>query len=327
MVMVTSIGQRGDAAALEEIGFSGYLNKPVRQSQLHDCIAIVLGRAGQTSEVFKTPDVFTAPQSLVTRHTVAEYAQMGGRILLVEDNIINQKVAQGILAQLGYRADVAANGLEALQALEMIDYDLVLMDCLMPEMDGFEATVMIRSPDSKVLNRNVPIIAMTANAMKGDREKCLESGMNDYLSKPVKIDELAEMLGKWLARGTDKETTASEADEQPVTLPLFDESDMVDRLGDNQDFIAMILNEALQELPKQLQELRKLLTGDDSVEIRRSAHTIKGMAGNISAKALSEICQKLETTAAEGAVESARELMPQLERTVALTIEAIRGEV
>jgi PAS domain S-box-containing protein len=112
------------------------------------------------------------------------------RILLAEDNIINQKVAQSLLNKLGYKADVVANGLEAVKALEQIHYDLVLMDCQMPEMDGFEATMMIRDPSSAVLNHNVPIIALTANAMKEDRERCLNSGMNDYLSKPVRKEGL-----------------------------------------------------------------------------------------------------------------------------------------
>ena len=196
MVMVTSLGQRGDAGILEQIGFVGYLAKPVRQSQLHDCIALVLGRSRQA------PDLIIPPVTgIVTRYTVAEYGERGIRILLAEDNIINQKVAQSMLSKLGYKADVVANGLEAVKALELINYDLVLMDCLMPEMDGFEATAIIRNPESKVLNHSVPIIAMTANAMQGDREKCIEAGMDDYIAKPVKKEILAEMIGRWFAGG------------------------------------------------------------------------------------------------------------------------------
>jgi CheY-like chemotaxis protein len=116
---------------------------------------------------------------------------------VAEDNSFNLKVAQGILGKLGYKSDVAANGLEAVQALELIDYDIVLMDCMMPEMDGFEATTKIRNPESRVLNHKVPIIAMTANAMTGDRERCLNAGMDDYLSKPVRKNELAALLEKW----------------------------------------------------------------------------------------------------------------------------------
>ena len=203
MIMVKSLGQRGDAAALEQSGFTGYLTKPVRQSQLYDCIVLVLERAKQnsqyqTSGVTKTSKSTKTASGLVTRHTVAESSKHGARILLAEDNVINQKVAQALLNRLGYRADIVANGREAVETLELINYDLVLMDCQMPEMNGFEATAMIRSESSKVRNHAVPIIAMTANAMAGDRDECIEAGMNDYLSKPVKKDELAAVLGKWL---------------------------------------------------------------------------------------------------------------------------------
>jgi len=190
LVMVTSMGQRGDAAVLEQIGFAGYLNKPVRQSQLHDCLAIVLGRAAVGADKPET--------GIVTRHTVEEAATHSVRILVAEDNIINQKVAQRLLNSLGYKVDVAANGLETVKALELINYDLVLMDCQMPEMDGFTATAVIRGEQSKVTNRAVPIIAMTANAMKGDEEECLAAGMNDYIAKPVTKAKLAEILPKWL---------------------------------------------------------------------------------------------------------------------------------
>ena len=188
LVMVTSLDQRGSATNLGKIGFAGYLTKPIRQSQLYDCIMLVLGRAEG-----KLPQ-----NGIVTRHTVAQVAKRNARILLVEDNVINQKVAQGILKSLGYKADVVANGLEAVRALEMIDYNLVLMDCQMPEMDGFEATSVIRDQASKVLNHGVRIIAMTANALKGDRENCIEAGMDDYLPKPVKKEELKQVLEKWL---------------------------------------------------------------------------------------------------------------------------------
>ena len=195
LIMVTSLGQRGDVAALKQTGFDGYLAKPVRQSQLYDCIALMLERTGQTSGLFETPEV---SRGIVTRLTVAESARHDVRILLAEDNIINQKLAQHMLNKLGYRADVVANGLEAVQALRFINYDLVLMDCQMPVMDGFEATSMIRDKQSKVLNHDVTIIAVTAKAMATDREECTEAGMNDYISKPVRKDELAAIMEKWL---------------------------------------------------------------------------------------------------------------------------------
>ena len=196
LIMLTSLGQRGDAATLKQIGFDGYLAKPIRQSQLYDCIVLVLDRAKQTTEVLTTE----VSKGIVTRHTVAESARHDVRILLAEDNMINQKLAQSMLTKLGYKADMVANGLEAVQALEFINYDLVLMDCQMPVMGGFEATALIRDIQTKVLNHDVTIIAVTANAMAKDREECAAAGMNDYLSKPLKKEVLAAILEKWLPR-------------------------------------------------------------------------------------------------------------------------------
>jgi PAS domain S-box-containing protein len=194
LIMMTSLGQRGDARRLEAIGFAAYLTKPIRQGQLHDCLVLALGR--------KKVERSAPDNRLITRHTVAEIRMRGARILLAEDNITNQQVAVAILKRLGCRADVAANGKEALEALRTIPYDLVLMDCQMPEMDGYEATLRIRDPHSGVLNSAIPVIAMTARVMTEDRQQCLEAGMNDHLSKPVDPKALTEMLDKWLGDET-----------------------------------------------------------------------------------------------------------------------------
>jgi PAS domain S-box-containing protein len=192
LIMLTSLGQRGEAAQLEQIGFAGYLTKPVRQNQLYECMSLALGRpkSGEAA----------GPERLITRHTIAESRKARLRILLVEDNEVNQTVALMMLKKLGYGADVAPNGSEALKAIEKSSYDVVLMDCQMPEMDGYEATRRIRKLKSPT--SGVPIVAMTANAMKGDREKCLEAGMNDYIGKPVKQDALLEAINRWGAKGT-----------------------------------------------------------------------------------------------------------------------------
>jgi PAS domain S-box-containing protein len=194
LIMMTSLGQRGDARRLEALGFAAYLTKPIRQGQLHDCLALALGR--------KIAEKSAPDNHLITRHTVAEARLRGARILLTEDNITNQQVAVALLKKLGCRADVAANGKEALEALRTIPYDLVLMDCHMPEMDGYEATRRIRDPHSSVRDHTIPVIAMTARVMTGDREECLEAGMNDHLAKPVDPKALAEMLDKWLGDET-----------------------------------------------------------------------------------------------------------------------------
>ncbi len=190
LVLLTSLGKRGDAREMEEIGFSAYLMKPARQSDLFDSLSAVL--AGS--------EVSRRSRHIVTRHAVREMRRGAVRILLAEDNLTNQQVALGILRKLGLRADAVGDGAEAVRALETIPYDLVLMDVQMPEMDGLEATARIRDPMSAVLHHHVPIVAMTAHAMQGDRDRCLEAGMDDYVTKPISPDALAAALDRWLPR-------------------------------------------------------------------------------------------------------------------------------
>lgn len=186
LLMLTSQGKRGDTEKLKAAGFNGYLNKPIEQSILYNSLMNIA-------------DINSPEPSLVTAYSAREYPQFKARILVVEDNPVNQKVAQGLLSKFGVQVDLAANGQEALDSLEHLPFDLVLMDCQMPIMDGYEASQKIRLEDSKVLNRAIPIIAMTANSMEGDREKCLASGMDDFISKPVNPNKLQEALKRWLS--------------------------------------------------------------------------------------------------------------------------------
>jgi CheY-like chemotaxis protein len=190
LILCSSLGQRGDAKKMKEIGFAAYLVKPVRHGEIIKCLSAVLAGTALAEQ----------DQPLVTRYLIRESRRDAARILLAEDNITNQQVALGILKKLGLRADAVANGVEAIKALETLPYDLVLMDVQMPEMDGLEATGQIRNPQSAVCNHQIPIIAMTANAMQGDREKFLNAGMDDYVSKPVSPQALAEALDRWLPR-------------------------------------------------------------------------------------------------------------------------------
>jgi len=188
LIMMTSCGLQNEAERFRKIGFAAYFTKPVRRSDLFDSLAIALS----SKEIPKS--------SKPTSHKeITKLKKEHAHILLAEDNIVNQKVAVAILKKMGVTTDVAENGIEAVRMLESTTYDLVLMDVQMPKMDGFEATKEIRSPNSKVNNHSIPIVAMTAHAMKGDREKCIESGMNDYVSKPINPKALAEVLDKWLS--------------------------------------------------------------------------------------------------------------------------------
>jgi len=189
LVLLSSAGVRGDGAAAHAAGIAAYLTKPVRQSQLFACLSAVVSKTSNPSPVSES--------NLVTKHTLRETQRKTNKlILLAEDNIVNQKVAVRQLQKLGYRADAVANGFEAIEALGRIPYDLVLMDCQMPEMDGYEATARIRQLEGAL--KHTPIVAMTANALSGDREKSLASGMDDHITKPVKQEELAMLLDKFL---------------------------------------------------------------------------------------------------------------------------------
>lgn len=199
LAMLVSIGQRGDAKRAMESGFSAYLVKPVSPSQLFDALAMLWGARAEGREA-----------ELITRHIVAESriakgapltekrgGQLSARVLVVEDNIVNQKMAVRMLDKMGCRVDVAANGSEAMEKIETSTYDLIFMDCQMPEMDGYETTAAIRRRPNG--SKHIPIIAMTAHAMQGDREKCLQAGMDDYISKPIRKESLTEMVRKWTA--------------------------------------------------------------------------------------------------------------------------------
>ena len=195
IILLTAMGQKGEATVARAAGIAAYLTKPVRQAQLYACLRMVMEQSD---------DRPSGDNALVTRHHVREaQARSRGRMLVVEDNVVNQKVAVRLLENLGYKADVAASGLEAIDAVTRLPYDMVLMDCHMPDLDGFEATRRIRELE-KVgrLSRHIPIIALTANVMQKDRESCLGAGMDDYISKPVNVDQLTSILAKW-TRQTD----------------------------------------------------------------------------------------------------------------------------
>jgi PAS domain S-box-containing protein len=194
LVLLTSIGERGEAKRFHEAGFAAYLTKPIKQRQFYQCLRSLLG--------IQASGTGTEPTPLITKHTLSEAWKRGVRILVADDNAVNQRVALRILDKLGYRADAVGDGRQVIRALTTTPYDLVLMDCQMPEMDGYEATRMIRDPSSPVQDHAVPVLAMTAHAMDGDQDRCLNSGMNDYVPKPVTPQQLASAIERWIGEKT-----------------------------------------------------------------------------------------------------------------------------
>lgn len=206
LLLLTSVGIRGQAEQARAAGIAAYLTKPVRRAQLHDCLCMILGETN-TSAANRVKD--SAP-ALVTRHAIEEAASARRpRILVAEDNIYNQKVVVRMLEKLGYRADVVANGLEAVEAVARVPYAVVLMDWQMPELDGLQATEKIRMKERSHGTRRIPIIALTANATQEDAQRCLAADMNDYLSKPVRKEDLAVVIEKWLAATSNENTETS----------------------------------------------------------------------------------------------------------------------
>ncbi|MFQ5964700.1 MAG: PAS domain S-box protein [Candidatus Scalinduaceae bacterium] len=291
LVMLTSVGKRGDASHFRRMGFAAYLVKPLKQSQLFDCLRIVTGKSASTGK--------DTSRQIVTRHSISEDHKRRIRILVAEDNIINQKIALRILdKKLGYHADVVTNGKEAIESLERLDYDLVLMDCQMPEMDGYEATRTIRNENSTVRNHRIPIIAMTANTMRGDREKCLEAGMDDYVTKPINVRELADVIERCLHNGkehksqqsslsvvTDTETAKQEAPEV-IYSEYTDDLDLVE-----------LIDEFAAGLGDDIKAMRLALEHGDYDGLRRLSHQMKGAGGSYGYPMLTEAATILEGAA------------------------------
>ena len=325
LVMMTSAGARGDAVRFEKAGFAVYLTKPVKQSRLFNCLITAIGRK---------PSDQSLSDRIITQHTVAEKSKQKTRILLAEDNIINQKVALKVLEKLGYRADVAANGLEALKALETIPYDMVLMDVQMPEMDGLEATREIRKREKLTAQKkdagfsgklsalnfqhsasseHIPIIAMTAHAMKGDKKMCIKAGMDDYLSKPIQPDKFGETIARWIpynaAAGQDR-TGGKPSDEASV----FDRAALLNRVGGDKDFCQEIIGMFLQDVPTQIESLENAISKKETALVDRQAHTLKGASGNVGAISLQEAAMHLEMAGKNGDLSRATEMLNTIKK-------------
>jgi PAS domain S-box-containing protein len=326
LLMLSSGGRPDDSARCRRLGIAIYLTKPVKQSELLDAI-------------------------LTARHEVigeAEPHALGGvppagtrrlRVLLAEDNVVNQKLAVRLLERAGHTAAVVGTGRQAIEALAREPFDLVLMDVQMPEMGGFEATALIRR-DEEATGRRMPIIAMTAHAMKGDRERCLAAGMDDYVAKPVRAQDLFDALarvagavdgGRWTVDGGE-DSSPSTVHRPPSTEPstvyhppstTIDEADLLDRVGGDQKLLREIAHLFLDSAPRNLAELRGAIDRGDAATLHRQAHTLKGMVGQFGAAEAFEAALRLEIMGREGQLHEAGGAYPELERAVARLRKAL----
>ena len=310
LVLLTSLDEWGHTGDLRPLGFAGCLTKPVRQSDLRDCLSVVLADPAATPSA---PDPVAAPPLRVSCRREA-------RILVAEDNCVNQEVALGILRKLGLRADAVANGAEAVSALATLPYDLVLMDVQMPEMDGLEAARLIRSPNSAVRRHGIPIIAMTAAAMPGDRERCLAAGMNGYVTKPVSLRALVETLNTWLPQDSEapreprsqaREGTVAGGATEPE-LPIFDRAGVLARVPD-EGLVQALIAQFREFAPQQIETLRNCLAAGDVQGTGRQAHSLQGAAANVGAERLRRVAILVEQAALAGDLSAALGHLPELE--------------
>jgi two-component system, sensor histidine kinase and response regulator len=326
LVLLTSIGLRGEAEQARKVGYAAYLSKPVRQSELYDCLITVMSLPQKEASA---PSRAELP--LVTRYGLKETrARLGVRVLVVEDNTVNQKVAVKTLEKIGCEANVVANGLEALEALSRIRYAAVLMDVQMPEMDGYEATTEIRRREGT--SRHTPIIAMTANAMQGDREKALEAGMDDYVPKPVKPKELEAALKRWVLR-PEEAATVSEMGSDPGAH----EDEPIDRSvlaglrelqqKDKPEIVAELAEIFLKDVPTQLAEIREALEANNASAVKRVAHTLKGSSASLGARLMPPICEELEALGQSGDLVRAPDLLTRLEAEFGHVRDALTTEL
>jgi len=286
--------------------FAHRLTKPVREAYLVQCLAHLL-RSGQAGAVTPSPSVVVEP----------DINAVSCRALLVEDNRVNQLVAKGLLEKNGMRVGVAGNGREALRALDREAYDIVFMDLQMPEMDGYEATVEIRQREGA--ERHLPIVAMTAHAMPEDRARCFAVGMDDYLTKPVAIDDLRAVLRRWRGHGTSRmsvEPGQVVGAVPPEMLDIFDKQQALTHAGGDPALLLDLIRIFQGENDKLLAEIRSGLLAGDPAAVERGAHRMKGSLGTLAARTAREAASRLETLGRAGELTHAASALGALEQAL-----------
>ncbi len=322
LVMMGGLNQVSDAPRLEKLGFSGFIAKPFRMSQLRECLEAAL--RGKTK---------TAAAPSLGRESGKKASKGGPRrtVLLAEDNPINQMVAIKMLEHEGCRVEVAGNGLEAIEAMKRRAFDLVLMDCQMPELDGLAATHRIRNGEPGIIAPQVPIIALTARALQGDREKCLQAGMNDYLTKPLEIEQLQAILKRW--QGSAPVAATAPAAISPAAAPanapvaavvaaepaavIFDRADLLRRVMNDESLAVAMIESFVADTPTQIQKIQESLAANDAAACGKLAHRLKGAAASMGAPAFRQITSEMESAGRDGNLAKVKELFPVLEKQYA----------
>jgi len=317
VMMLTSGDQPGDVAHCERLDISSYLIKPVKQSELFDAIAMALHLSSPEDDPAKLPASETGPAGPL-------------RILLAEDSFVNQKLAVGLLEKWGHQVTVAGNGLEAVEAAMHRPFDLIIMDVQMPEMDGLEATHEIRARE-KADGRHVPILAMTAHAMKGDRQRCLDAGMDEYICKPIRGKQLYGAISRLVGgRGNVADDATDAGNSQPVAPPIaqpgaesakepsgMNWSAALDSVQGDRELLREVIDAYLSESPDLLDQVEQAIAREDPVGVRRAAHTLKGTLRYFGATRGFDLALNLETMGRELDLSAAEDCLADLREEVA----------
>jgi CheY-like chemotaxis protein/HPt (histidine-containing phosphotransfer) domain-containing protein len=310
LVIATSASHLSDLEEFKRIGLDAFLFKPARLRQLRQCIARVLASRALGDAVRQVVTPFASDLPSTRRG--------GLRVLIVEDNFVNQKVAQRHMEKLGHHADVADNGAQALDVLALQRYDVIFMDCQMPVLDGYETTRRIRSGRVPNLDPTVPIIALTAYATESDRQKCFAAGMDDFVAKPIRFEDLQAALDRRVVKsGAAQFIRSNSATPFENGAPVLDRAQF-DHLCDLQDdddpeFIRDLVDLFLAETPRRLLEIARACKAGDARTMMQLAHTVKGASANFGARALQAKCQQIELFARAGKLAEADELISGLD--------------
>ena len=295
IMMLTSGDRPGDAARSQRMGIACYLTKPIKQSELFDAIMAALGAPALAGAALdETPPLPASHKQL--------------RVLLAEDSLVNQKLAVCLLEKWGHQVSVAANGHQAIAAVAAEPFDLVLMDVQMPDLDGLEATAAIRRSEAES-GRHLPIVAMTAHAMVGDRERCLAAGMDGYLSKPIRARELLAVIEQVLSGEAQPNPAAAAA-----KAAVVDWATALDRLQGDRGLLEEIVDVFREECPRLMAQARQAIAGGDAAQLRLAAHTLKGALVNFAAQDAVEAARRLEMLGKQGALAEAPQAFSELER-------------
>jgi PAS domain S-box-containing protein len=319
IMMLTSGGHRTDATRCEQLGVAAYLLKPVRRAELREAVERALGAIADAQE-----EKLAAERPRQERRGVSSALS----VLLAEDNDVNQKLATRLLEKRGHRVVVAGNGRQALEALSHAEFDLVLMDVQMPEMDGLAATTALRAGE-KATGKHIPVIAMTALVMQGDRERCLAAGMDGYLTKPIRPRALDEVLDMYVEqkqqadRVSESDTKLSAQPSASGDLPPVDGNELLDRVGGDREFLTELVTLFREDSPKQIGKIKTALENKDAGEVLRAAHSLRGSLANLAARPAADIAASIENAGQSANLAQAEIALHSLEREMTRVLDAL----